>query len=92
MKKTIELFKEYGNVEAQAVNNFLRLSYKASNKGYKGLQQHFLSEGREDMEHSTMIVEFLKEHYDVEFEPINAMLDEKVESVKSYEDFLDYFV
>jgi hypothetical protein len=33
MKKTLELLKEYGNIEAQAVNNFLRLSFVASQKG-----------------------------------------------------------
>jgi hypothetical protein len=43
------------------------------------------------MEHSTMIVEFL-DKYGVTFEPINAQLDEKCESVNTYEDFLDYFV
>ena len=90
-KRALELFKEYGNVEAQAVNCFLRLSFVASQKGYKGMQAHMKNEGREDMDHSTWIMEFLTP-YGVTFEPINAQLDEKVNTVDTYEDFLDYFV
>jgi len=90
-KRALELFKEYGNIEATAVNNFLRLSFVALNKGYKGMQLHMFNEGAEDMRHSTMVMEFLQ-GYGMTFEPIDAKLDEKSPTVSTYEDFIKYFV
>ena len=90
-KRALELFKEYGNIEAKAVNNFLRLSFVAINKGFKGMQLHMFNEGAEDMHHSTMVMEFLNK-YGMTFEPIDGELDEMSSKVESYEDFLNYFV
>lgn len=91
MKKSIKLFKEYGDIEASAVNDFLRLSFKAEIDGYDGLKTFFLEEAKEDIEHSTLISEFLSTINEF-IEIKSSDLDSKINKIDTYKDYLTYFL
>lgn len=89
--KTINLIKEYANIEAAAVNDFIRIAFIAEAAGHEAIKKHYIEEAKEDIEHSMLLVELLSS-INEELEPTKAELDENIFKIKEYKDYLTYFV
>jgi ferritin len=91
MSKTNDLIKEYGAIEANAVRDFMQIKFMALEAGYDGLASLYDGEAVEDIGHSSKVQDFLADRgMVIEIKSVN--FDTNVSKIKSYKDYLDYFL